>query len=653
MLTEIEVLSFHADQLETEISKHNRLYWEEDSAEISDTLYDLMVERLRSLRPDSPVLREIGGPPMGDGIRVDHDVPMLSLEKCYSEEELLRWYARFEGPAVVTAKVDGVAMSLRYDARGNLILGATRGDGQRGERITENVRHIVGVPQKIPFGPLEVRGEAYMPLDIFREKWADQFANPRNLAAGALKLKDAEGTGRYGIRFFPYEALGLIDSATEAERFDRLAELGFTAIPYTVCTAEGAQAAFDSIANQRSQLNYETDGVVFRVNDSTLHEAMGRTAHHPRYAIAYKFQGESGFSTLLAIEWSVSRTGKINPVAIVDAVSLSGVTVRRVSLHNLGIMESLADGELLRIGSKVLVTRRGGVIPHIESVVETGTEPITIPDVCPSCGTPTRREDDFLVADHLVDCVTSALKRLEHFSAVIDIRGLGPKVLEQLFEAEHVKEPGDIYLLTREQLLGLERTGEKTAQNLLRAIDDRRRVRFSTFLAALGIKDLGAQVARTLEAEFSSWEELENADTTRLTTIAGIGETIAVSIIDGLKQLQGIIQRLQMHVTLEWPEASPTTTEGLLSGTAVVFTGAMARMTRKEGQALVVEHGGTAPSSVTASVRYLVIGDSDYEEFLAGKHSSKAKAALKLQEKGSEIEILSESEFLSRVGKES
>lgn len=649
MLTEIEVLSLSADELAAQIAEHNRRYWEENAPTIPDSLYDLMVERLRAVRPEAPVLRELEPAPAADAVRIEHRIPMLSLEKCYSEDELLRWFGRFRGNAVVTPKIDGVAMSLRYDANGVLEVAATRGDGREGEIITENAKRIVGVPSRIATGPLEVRGEAYMPLSIFRSRWAEHFANPRNLAAGALKQKNPERTREYGMHFFAYEALGLDAIGTETARFDRLTELGFTHVPYQLAEKEDAQATFDAIAQQRDAFDYETDGVVFRVNDSTQHETMGRTAHHPRFAIAYKFQGESGISTLRAVEWSVSRTGKINPVAIVDAVSLSGVTVRRVSLHNLGIMETLGGGALPFLGSTVMVTRRGGVIPHLEAVVEAGDEPVVVPTHCPSCGAETRREDDFLVADHAVDCVTSALKRLEHFSAVADIRGLGPKVLEQLFEDEHVREPADIYLLDVRTVSMLERMGEKSAQNLIQAIAERRTLRVATFLAALGIRDLGTQVALSLEAEFPTWEELYTAEVPRLTAVEGVGEVIAGRIREGFALLEGVIERLLMHVTLVWPVAEATV-EGPLSGVSVVFTGAMERMGRKEAQALVRQRGGTTPTTVTADLRYLVLGDADHAKYLAGERSSKAKRAEALQAKGAALEILSESQFLALVG---
>lgn len=681
MLNEIQILALNADELEREIERHDHAYWQENQPIISDQLYDFLVERLRELRPDSPVLDDLGAPEIAPAVedpsapeqlgifdsasapstnaaqerllregRVLHAIPMLSLEKCYSQSELERFYDRFQGPCVVTPKIDGVAISARYDESGALVFGVTRGDGRQGEVITENVKRIVGIPHRIPKGPLEVRGEAYMPLSIFQDKWSEIFANPRNLTAGALKQKDAERTREYGIHFFAYEAQGLDAIPTEVQRFERLQELGFTPAPWVVATKEEAQSTFEALSADRPTWDYETDGIVYRVNDAAQHDKLGRTAHHPRFALAYKFQGESGASTLLDIEWSVSRTGKINPVALIDAVSLSGVTVRRVSLHNLGIMRALGDGELPTLGSKILVTRRGGVIPHIESVITPGETPISIPDVCPSCGAPTREQDDFLVADHELDCVTSALKRLEHFSAVVDIRGLGPKLLAQLFEAELVREPADIYTLDVPSLMTLPRTGKKSAENAIAAINDRREVRVSTFLAALGIKELGAQVARSLEAEFPRWEDLLEAGVPRLTAIDGVGEVIAENIVQGLAELSDVIERLLGHIHLTWPTDAPAI-EGPLRGISVVFTGAMERLGRKEAQAMVQEAGGTTPSSVTADLKWLVIGDEAHEKFLAGERSSKLKRAEDLQAKGSPIEIIAESEFLRRLGR--
>ena len=651
-MTEIEVLALTADELEEEIRRHNRLYWDDAKPEIPDAIYDLMVERIRHMRPESTVLSVLG-PEDLSAERVVHSVPMLSLDKCYTEPELLRWFERFTGPAVVTPKVDGVAMMLRYDERGRLVLAATRGDGVRGERITNNARRVIGIPERIDRGPLEVRGEAYMALSDFRGQWAEQFANPRNLTAGALKLKDADRTAAYGIRFFAYEAFGLDEIPSDHDRLARLAELGFEPVPAERVDRDGAQAAFEAFVARRDQLDYETDGVVFRVDDSAQHDALGRTAHHPRFAIAYKFQGESGFSVLRDIEWSVSRTGKINPVALIDPVSLSGVTVRRVSLHNLGIMEALGDGALPALGARVLVTRRGGVIPHIEAIAEPGTEPIELPERCPSCGADVRREDDFLVADHAPDCVTTALRRLQHFASAVDIQGLGPKVLQQLFDADEVREPADLYLLTPEAVARLDRMGERSARNIIDAIEARRTIRMSALLAGLGIRDLGQQVALALEQRYESMDALRRATAAELETMDGIGPVVSQRIVEGLNAMTDVLDRLMDQVSVERATTDgAAATEGPLAGMGVVFTGELERLSRKDAQERVRGAGGHTPSSVTSDLDLLVLGDADHARFEQGWRSSKLRKAEALIQRGSTLRIISESEFFRLIGVE-
>lgn len=655
MTTEIEILSWDASELEDAIRKHNALYWDENQPEISDQLFDLMVERLRQLHPEAAVLSELGeNVGLQTGRRIEHEVPMLSLDKCYTEGELLKWFDRFEGDALVSPKIDGVAMSIRYDERGRLVLAATRGDGREGEVITENARRVQNVPDRIAYGPLEVRGEAYLPLAVFRERFAEEYANPRNLTAGGLKQKDPTRTADYGITFFAYEAVGLEAIERESERMLELKRLGFEPVPHETVGRDQAQQAFERWDQARTELDYETDGVVYKVNDATQHEELGRTAHHPRFAIAYKFQGESGFSVLRDVEWSLSRTGKINPVAIIDAIPLSGVTVRRVSLHNLGIMEKLGEGQMPRLDSKVLVTRRGGVIPHIEAVSEVGDgELVAIPAHCPSCGAPTRREDDFLVAGHEENCVARALKRLEHFSSVADIRGLGPRLLEQLFERDQVREPADIYLLQPSTIAALDRMGDKSAQNVIEAIEERRTLRFSTFLAALGIADLGTQVSRELESAYGSWESLRESSVEELQKVEGIGEITAERILSGFRQLEEVISNLLREIELRWPDASELPAEGgQLEGLSFVFTGTLESMTRSEAQELVRREGGQTPSSVSSELRYLVLGDADHERFEAGWRSSKLKKAEKLQEKGAPLEIINETRFLALVGRD-
>lgn len=645
-----EIQELSVDELEEQIERHNRLYWQKQAPEIPDTLYDQLVEQLRARSPESDVLSSLGDVPSPDR-KVEHDRPMLSLEKCYSREEIEKWFDRFEGHALASPKIDGLALSLRYDEHGALSLGVTRGDGLQGDTITENVKQVANIPTSIDAADIEVRGEAYLPLSRFREAYADQFANPRNLAAGALKQKDPENTAKYGIRFFAYELLGAGDITTEKQRFAKLKELGFEHVPLRDATKENAQEVFEGYSSTRAELDYETDGVVFRVNDTTQHEAMGRTAHHPRYAIAYKYQGESGISTLEDIEWSLSRTGKINPVALISPISLSGVTVGRVSLHNLGIMEKLAgDDDVLKLGSKVLVTRRGGVIPHIEAVTEPGETPVEIPMQCPSCGADTRREEDFLVADHAPDCLISAIKRLEHFASVTDMQGVGPKLLAQLFDADLVQEPADLYLLEPESIAGLDRMGTKSAENAVQAVRARKKLKLSTFLTSLGIQDLGRHVSRTVAAHYRSLEKIREASPEELTEIDGIGEVIAEHVVLGLKEHAASIDRMLDHVTLEIPDAEelPDEEDPLFSK-SFVFTGAMENLVRKDAQARVRELGGETPSGVSSKLSYLVLGNGDMDRFKDGWRSSKLKKAEQYMADGADLKIISESEFLAMV----
>lgn len=680
-MDDLPLFALDADALEAEVRRHNRLYWDNATPEISDEAYDLLVQRLRQLRPDSPVLRELGESrsdesdavaaadedalrALPSGAKVTHLAPMLSLDKCYSEDELHKWFDRFDGHALASPKVDGVAMSVRYDARGELLVGATRGSGLVGDVITDNVRHVIGVPTKIAQGPLEVRGETYLPLSTFRKRFAADFANPRNLTAGALKQKDAANTGAYGLHFFAYDGLGL-DLPTEEAKRERLQELGFTPVPAIAATRDSGQSVFDAYSAARESDDFETDGVVFKVADVAQHATMGATSHHPRYAIAYKFQGESGFTTLEDVLWSVSRTGSINPVACLAAVSLSGVTVTRASLHNLGIIEALAGLEpgtlvvgenaaALSPGARVLITRRGGVIPHVESIADAGHGRLDIPSVCPSCGAPTRRDGDLVVADHLPTCATQAVRKLIHFVALTDMDGVGPKLLEQLFEAGTVVAPADLYALTLDDLLPLERMAKKSADNVLAAIADKRTIGLATFLAALGIEDLGPSMARKLAAAHPALDAIRSADAETLVAIDGFGEIVAQKVVDGLAAWSDGIDALLEHITLEAPAPPAEADASLpLSGRAIVFTGKMTSMGRSDAQRAARAAGAETPSSVSKAVTHLVLGDGDYPRYEAGWRSSKLKKAEQLIEGGAALEIVSESTFRSWIGEDS
>jgi DNA ligase (NAD+) len=642
-------------ELEDAVKRHNRLYWVDNDPQITDPEFDRLVEALRTKKPDSPVLAAIG--PVGAGVdlsehlqgeqQVPHDPPMLSLDKCYDEETLLKWFEKFEGTAVASPKIDGVAVSLRYDADGRLFVAATRGTGRVGELITGNVMRIENVPRTIDTHDIEVRGEAYMPLSVFEERFKEEYSSPRNLTAGALKLKNPQETAGYGVRFFAYDVLGVAFD-TEADKMTWLEELGFDTVDWREVDKPKLQHTFDEIDASRRARDYEMDGVVYRANSCEEQRRMGHTAHHPRYSIAYKFQGDSGESVLREVHWNVSRTGAINPVGIVDPVELSGAVVTRVSLHNLAIMEAVAGEEGLTLNSRVLMMRRGGVIPHMEKVLERGDELVEIPSECPGCGAETYRDNDVLCADHSADCRNARLRQLEHFASAMEIKGIGPKLLEQLHDAELVTDPSDFFTLSLEELTSLERVGEKLARKLLDRIKERRTVRVDVFLRALGIDELGRHVAELLAEEFGSLDEILNVDAEALVEIPTIGEIIAEKVTEGFEKHAAVIASLREHLDIVFPEPAPDPAEidSPVAGKSFLFTGALESMSRKDAQGRVRDLGGDTPSSVTKTLDFLVMGDADIERFEGGWRSSKLKKAEKYNNDGSSIAIIGESAFL-------
>lgn len=645
------------DDLERAVRFHNHAYWIDNNAVIPDEEFDKLVEALRVRAPASEVLSAIGPagadvPGAVDADKVRHEPPMLSLDKCYDEETLLKWFGKFEGRVIVSPKVDGVAGSIRYDTDGRLTLGATRGNGVLGEDITENVRRIVNLPERINKGPLEVRGEAYMPLDIFRSKFQQDYSSPRNLTAGALKQKDPEKTADFEVHFFAYDAVGpTFDS--EHQKMEWLADQGFTPVETEIVTIDALQDAYDAILERRNRLNFDTDGVVYKVDDTVEQERMGHTAHHPRFAIAYKFQGDSGQSVLREVHWSISRTGAINPVGIVDPIDLSGATVTRCSLHNLAIMEKLGGEGGLTLNSQVLMVRRGGVIPHLEKVIEPGDSAVEIPTQCPFCGAPTFRESDVLQADHAADCRGSRLKQIEHFADVLEIKGFGPRLIEALYEAGFVSEPADFFTLTVDQLTSLDRVGEKLAKKLIGRIDARRTVRVETFLRSLGIDELGNHVSKILARHYNSLDEILSVTANELSAIHTIGDVIAETVTSGFTARRQDIEDLTGHLKLEFPTPEDDTSQGPLAGISFLFTGALESMTRKEAQEKVRDGGGETPSSVTQDLNFLVIGDADLERFNDGWRTSKLKKAESYREKGRDIEIIGESRFLELISESS
>lgn len=622
-------------RLESEIRRHNRLYWDQARPEIDDYAYDRLVEQLRRLAPESPVLTELGpSRRLGAGHR--HAVPMLSLDKCYSDEDFARWLASFEGAVVAMPKFDGIACSLTYDADGRLRVAATRGDGVAGDDITYNATAIADVPTRLArvSRELEVRGEIYMRLSVFERYRAEGMMNPRNLTAGAIKLKDRKRSAAYELSFAAYDLIGS-EHETLSGALGQLVDLGFPRVDWQLLEHAEASTGYARFAALRPQLDYEIDGVVFKVDRFAEQRRLGSTSHHPRYAIAYKFQGESGVSTLERVEWSVARSGAITPVAHIAPVALSGVTVSRASLHNVAFIDRLG----LTLGARVTVVRRGGVIPNVEHVVEAGHGVVEIPAACPSCGSPVQRERDFLYCTAPGTCKGVILGQLAHYAAVTDLLGFGESLLDHAYSAGLLRDPADFYALEAPALEGLERSGKKLAQKLIGEIAKTRTLELATFLRALGITDLGKSVAQLLAERYRELPAVLAATEEELAATHGIGEVIARNVVQGLRDKRPLIDRLLAHVTLLAPPAPVA--GGALAGKSFVFTGKLVAFSRDEAETLARSLGGAVHSGVTRTLDYLVVGAGK------GAPSTKQKAADKLIAAGAALRILTEDEFLA------
>ncbi len=674
-ITDEALAAMDADQLERALRRHNHLYWDLDRPEIHDVDYDRLVERLRALRPESPALEEMG--PSGVGLIGDavvHASPMLSLDKCYAYQEedstkqsLFSWaftshradgevsYSpRFQGDVVVTPKMDGIACSLRYDAEGVLHLAATRGNGKEGDNITANARTIRDIPKVLDAPEVEVRGEIYMRLSVF-SRFAEQFSNPRNLTAGAIKQKDPLNTRAYDLSFAAYDLVGG-GVTSEVEKFAELERLGFPRMDHRVVDLDHLMEGYEGFAANREALDYEIDGVVYRVNQVDEQERLGATAHHPRNAIAYKFQGDQAKTILLEVTWSVARSGAITPVARIQPVDLSGASISRASLHNAGFLRKL---DLLDKypGAQVVVTRRGGVIPKVEFVVRhvdqpaDGDEPIVFPEACPSCGGAVRREvnekgDEFLSCANPETCRDATIGAMAHFAKVLDIMGFGEKLLTQAYDRELLRMPADFFTLQASDLLELERVGPKLADKLIAEVADHREVPLETFLRALGAEELSHHVSGILADTYLTLERVRQVTEEELVPLHGIGGVIAAKVVVGLGAKAEVIDRLVEHVTVldHVPVEKPGGEAAPLADQSFVFTGAMEKMTRKEAQQKVLALGGEAPSAVTKGLTYLVVGGDP-----GAKKSSKQKKAEAHILKGAEIKIISEAKFIEML----
>ena len=643
-----------AEQLREAIRFHDYRYYVENDPTIGDRTYDALFARLDALEgtfglevEDSPTQR-VGGEPVDELDTVEHEAPMLSIDQSGEVEDVRAFDERVRDAVgdvryVCEPKFDGLSIEVVYED-GVYQRAATRGDGERGDDVTEQVRTIPSVPQRLRGDYpdfLAVRGEVYMPREAFQaynrervEAGEDPFANPRNAAAGTLRQLDPAVVAERPLSVFFFSVLDAsVDFATHEERNERLPAWGLR-VSDEIELVEDVEAAIDyrdRMLDARDDLDYEIDGVVIKVDDFDACEQLGRTSRAPRWAFAYKFPARSERTTVRDIVVQVGRTGRLTPVALLDPVEVGGVTVSRASLHN---PEEIARLDV-NVGDEVHVKRAGDVIPDVDEVVEKHAEGhFAFPDTCPVCDSPVERDGPLAFCTGGVACPAQLEQAIQHYASrgALDIEGLGEKSVEQLVEAGLVEGLADLYTLTEDDLTELEGWGETSAENLVAEVAATTEPPLSDFLTALGIPEVGSTTARSLAQRFGTFEGIENAAEEELRAVPDVGPTVAAEIRGFFESEQNreAIDDLLEHVT---PQAADRAGGDELAGLTMVFTGALDRFTRSEAQELVERHGGSATSSVSGNTDYLVAGDNPGQ--------SKRDDA-----EDNDVSILSEAEFL-------
>ena len=625
--------------LTEELRRHERLYYVANKPEITDAEFDGLMRELVALEaehpelssPDSPA-RRVGGRPAAEFAEVVHAEPMLSLENAYSWEEARAWLARATRVLgaeprgfVAELKIDGLSIALRYEG-GSLVRAATRGDGVRGEDVTENVRTIRSIPLKIDEStPLEARGEVYYSRQAFEKVNAGReaegeplFANPRNAAAGTLRLLDSRITARRRLDAWMY---GIAEAApmpkSQGETLERLRSLHFPVHPHwrRCDDFEEVREFVEEWREKRRGLAFETDGVVIKIDDRAVQWELGATAKSPRWALAYKFPAEEATTVVREIGVQVGRTGTLTPVALFDAVALAGTTVRRATLHNY---EDLARKDV-RVGDTVVVEKGGDVIPKVVRVVlqkrPPAAEPFAMPSRCPVCGDPVVREEGE-VATRCVNPACPAVVReaLRHFCGrrAMNIEGLGEKLIDQLVAAGLLSDVASIYDLKASDLVELERWGEKSVANLLSEIEKSKGNDLSRLLFALGIRHVGEKAARTLAARFGSLDALARAAPEELESAEEVGPNTAAAVVAYFSHPRQVelVEKLRARgLRLEGDRPSPPRA-GPLSGKSVVITGTLTGVSREEAIQALESAGARVSGSISKKTDYLIVGES-------------------------------------------
>ncbi|MBI5561067.1 MAG: NAD-dependent DNA ligase LigA [Deltaproteobacteria bacterium] len=667
-----------AEELREEINFHNYRYYTLDSPVISDAGFDRLMLRLEEIEerfpglvtPDSPTQR-VGAKPLPEFGTIKHTLPMLSLDNAFSEEEAREFDRRIkrflktaqEFEYVAEPKIDGLAVELVYE-NGAFKSGSTRGDGYTGEDITQNLRTVKSVPLRllsrgkekaiIP-RRLEVRGEVYLPKEGFRKINAERekkgeplFSNPRNAAAGSLRQLDPRITASRPLDIFCY-GVGRVDGiqfSTHMEMLEYLKKAGIKVNPLidVVDTIEGAIKYHKKIEGLREKLGYKLDGVVLKVNNLALQEKLGMRTRNPKWALAFKFEPEQETTVVKGIEVGVGRTGALTPVALLEPVTVGGVTIERATLHN----QDDIDRKDVRIGDTVIVERAGDVIPEVFCVVKDrrrGTEkPFTMPAVCPECGSKVEKTGAIHFCTGGLSCPAQLMETISHFSSrrAMDIEGLGEKHVEQFVKDGLIKDVADIYYLKKDDIVKLERWAEKSADNLIESIEKSKTPTLERLIYSLGIRGVGEHMAGVLAREFKSlspfmkpgMEANMEAKEEELMAVHGIGPETARSIVDFFSEPQNVkvIEKLR-KAGVGFPGKKAG--QGVLDGKTFLFTGALRTFSREEAKRLVEEKGGIAAPAVSKNVDYVVAGESP------GSKYDKAKAL--------GLKIISEEEFRKMV----
>ena len=622
-------------ELRRVIEYNNRLYYDQDAPELEDFEYDALNRELKELEaqfpqlisPDSPT-QHVGGTPSGKFAKVTHAVKMESLQDAFSYEELRDFDRRVRGEGiepryVVEVKIDGLSVSLEYE-NGAFVRGSTRGDGVVGEDVTKNLATIKDIPKKLLNAPefLEVRGEVYMPHAAFEQLVEEQelndkqpFKNPRNAAAGSLRQKDSKITAGRSLSIFVFNIQQIRGKELHShqESLDYVKQLGFVVSPryHSFDNIEDAIAEIEAIGQMRGTLPFDIDGAVIKVDDFAQRAMLGSTNKFPRWAVAFKYPPEEKETELQQIDITVGRTGVLTPTAVFAPVQLAGTTVSRAILHNEDFIRQLD----VRIGDRILVRKAGDIIPEVVAVTQhkDGSEPYQMPQVCPSCGAPAvHLEGEAALRCVNPECPAQALRNIIHFASrnAMDIDGLGKAVAAQLVSKGYVHSAAGFIDLTEEQLMTLEKFKEKSARNLLNAIEASKGNNLDKLLFGLGIRNIGEKAAALIAEHFRSMQAVRAAKEEQLSEIDGFGAVMAQSVVAFFAKegTEDLIRRLaDAGVNMEWHGEEKT---DKLAGKTIVVTGTLPTLSRSEAEALITKNGGKASGSVSKKTAYVLAGEA-------------------------------------------